>query len=622
MLADATLMVVCFLCAMFLRLESFIFFNDFSIWMLVIISVIITLFLFFYLGLYQSLVRYITEKILIIVAKGSILSSGIFILVGVFLNLELPIFVPIVYGVFLFLSVGGLRFVLRKLFRGLNYSRKKPVIIYGSGGTAGLQLLNSLLNDINYLPVALVDEDLNYKNLSVCGLKVFPPSEIPQILKATGAEMVLLAVPDLTRAHLREIVAKLEDLHLEIKTIPSMSEIINGKAKISELRAITPEDMLGRDPVLPDLSLLKKNIFCKAVMVTGAGGSIGSELCREILKHQPKVLILFEISEFALYQVENELWELAKEMHFDIRIIATLGSVMNEGLLQNIIQNNTVNTIYHAAAYKHVPLVEENMIEGIRNNVFGTLTVSSVAKKNKVDSFILVSTDKAVRPTNIMGATKRISELICQGHAKNSSHTIFSMVRFGNVLGSSGSVIPKFLKQIKKGGPVTVTHLDVERYFMTIPEAAQLVIQAGAMAIGGDVFVLDMGKPVKILDLAISMIKLHGLNPRLIANQASRSDESIDSDKSIDIDILVTGMRKGEKLFEELLIGNSSTPTSHPRILTASEMSLTMPELSLELEKLTKACECFDYTTVYKILKTLPISYNPQKHDSSNVTKI
>jgi FlaA1/EpsC-like NDP-sugar epimerase len=478
------------------------------------------------------------------------------------------------------------------------------VIIYGAGDS-GLQLLNSLFHGREYAPIALVDDDKRLQGLFVGGMRVYPANQIPHLVQETGAQVVLLAIPSIGRARRREIVEDLEDLSVEIKTIPGLSEIISGKAKISELRAVTAEDLLGRDPVAPNLELLGKNITGCVVMVSGAGGSIGSELCRQILAHKPKRLVLFEASEFALYSIESELSEAVARIDPSIQVVPILGSVQRSRVLEDAITSFGVQTIYHAAAYKHVPLLEENVVEGIRNNVFGTLAIASVAKKLGVENFILISTDKAVRPTNVMGATKRIAELICQAHASETSPTVFSMVRFGNVLGSSGSVIPRFRAQIESGGPLTVTHKEITRYFMTIPEAAQLVIQAGAMGKGGDVFVLDMGEPVKILDVAMGMVRLHGLVPYM----ADHPDQIL-SEKG-DIPICVTGLRKGEKLYEELLIGNNPSSTLHPRIMTASEVSLPMDELMAILERLRQACDTVDLYTIVDILHELPLDYIP-----------
>lgn len=348
-------------------------------------------------------------------------------------------------------------------------------------------------------------------------------------------------------------------------------------------------------------------------MVSGAGGSIGSELCRQILGHEPAKLILYEISEFALYSIEAELSAAAKSLQIPTRIVPVLGSVQDRQRLAAVMDAFGVQTIYHAAAYKHVPLVEENVMEGVRNNIFGTLAITTVARQQGVESFILISTDKAVRPTNVMGATKRVAELICQAHAREKPATVFSMVRFGNVLGSSGSVIPRFRAQIASGGPVTVTHHDINRYFMTIPEASQLVIQAGAMGKGGDVFVLDMGEPVRIMDLAISMVKLYGLTPYVVDDPDQAAP-----DKG-DIPICVTGLRKGEKLYEELLIGDDPSPTCHPRIMTASETSLSMADLTDALDRLGNACNNFDVATILAIHHELPLEYAPRGETVSDL---
>lgn len=609
---DAFLLTVSFLGAMLLRLESFEFAMQPAIWAALLCSVLAAMSAFWGLGLYRVIVRFITGKILVIVSKG-VLAAGISLYAaGLLFEAGLPRSVPIIFTVFACISIGGLRFAARTYFRTPNHANKRPVIIYGAG-EAGRQLLNALFHGQEFAPVALVDDDPTLQNLGMGGLRVYSPARIPRLVQETGARVILLAIPSMGRVRRREIVSALEDLHLEIKTIPGMSDIISGKAEISELRAVSAEDLLGRDPVAPDPELLGKNITRRVVMVSGAGGSIGSELCRQILTQNPSVLVLHDVSEFALYAIEAELTATATLLHYQTRIVPILGSVQHTCRLEAAIKAFKVQTIYHAAAYKHVPLVEENVVEGIRNNVFGTLAITLAAQKLRVENFILISTDKAVRPTNVMGATKRIAELICQAHAREGSHTVFSMVRFGNVLGSSGSVIPRFRAQIEAGGPVTVTHKDINRYFMTIPEAAQLVIQAGALGQGGDVFVLDMGEPVKIMDLAFSMVKLHGLTPYLVDHP-----NQILPDKG-DIPICVTGLRKGEKLYEELLIGNNPEPTKHPRIMTASEVSLPYDVLMAALDRLLQACENFDIPAIVAILCELPLEYAPLSTDISDL---
>jgi len=602
---DAALIFLSFAAAILIWLESLALLAKPQVWYALVATIAITLIAFRLLGLYRTMVRYLTGKILLAVGVGASISAIVLAIAGSVFQAGLPRSVPIIFGIFVFLWVGGARFVARRLFRKSAQVIKRPVIIYGAG-ESGLQLLNALFHGREYNPVALVDDNPKFHNLSVAGLRVSPPDRIPGLVQTTGARIVLLAIPSADRARRREIVEAIQDLGLEIKTIPGMMDLISGKAKIAELRTVSPEELLGRDPVPPSIDLLSRNVTDCAVMVSGAGGSIGSELCRQILAQNPETLVLFEVSEYALYAIEAELSATAARLQKPTRIIPVLGSVQYQRRLEAVIKAFRVQTIYHAAAYKHVPLVEENVVEGIRNNVFGTLAIADAAKKLGVRNFILISTDKAVRPTNVMGASKRISELICQAHAKEASQTVFSMVRFGNVLGSSGSVIPRFRAQIESGGPVTVTHKDITRYFMTIPEASQLVIQAGAMAKGGDVFVLDMGEPIRILDVATSMIKLHGLKPCLVdhPDQAPAKDG--------DIAICITGLRKGEKLYEELLIGNNPSPTAHPRIMTASEVSLAMEELQEVLDRLFQACLEFDMQTIVAILHELPLDYSPQ----------
>ncbi|SHM70228.1 NDP-sugar epimerase, includes UDP-GlcNAc-inverting 4,6-dehydratase FlaA1 and capsular polysaccharide biosynthesis protein EpsC [Roseovarius litoreus] len=612
LLLDAVLIMLSFFAAMLLRLESVQFAAKPEVWIALSIALVTALFAFHFWGLYRALVRYVTGKILVIIGKSTLLAAIILYLAGLAVDAGLPRSVPIIFAVFAFLSIGGLRFVARTFFRKPTHVHKRPVIIYGAGD-AGLQLLNSLFHGREYTPVALIDDNPNLQNLAVGGLTVFAPDQLPRLIKKTGAHVVLLAIPSLRRARRREIVSTLEDLHVEIKTIPGMADIISGKSKISELRTVSAEDLLGRDPVAPDTELLAKDIAGRVVMVSGAGGSIGSELCRQILTQHPATLVLYEMSEFSLYAIADELSATTKRQQYPTKIVPILGSVQHGRRLETAIKAFEVQTIYHAAAYKHVPLVEENVVEGIRNNVFGTLAIASAAKKLKVEKFILVSTDKAVRPTNVMGASKRIAELICQASAQERTSTVFSMVRFGNVLGSSGSVIPRFRAQIESGGPITVTHENINRYFMTIPEASQLVIQAGAMGQGGDVFVLDMGKPVKIMDLAISMVKLQGLTPYMV-DHADRilPDEG-------DIPICITGLRKGEKLYEELLIGNDPSPTLHPRIMTASEVSLPMGDLMVVLNRLLAVCEDYNLPGIVSILHELPLDYAPLSRDISDL---
>ena len=413
----------------------------------------------------------------------------------------------------------------------------------------------------------------------------------------------MLAIPSASRSERKAIIDSLIPLKIKVQTIPDMEDILQGNAKIDELREVHIEDLLGREPVLPNKDLLQKNILRKSVMVTGAGGSIGSELCRQIILNEPNALILFELSEFSLYSIHQELLEIAKKNNItNTKIYPVLGNVQDIERVDRVLSHFNIDTIYHAAAYKHVPLVEYNMIEGVQNNVFGTYNVARCAAEHNVKSFVLISTDKAVRPTNVMGASKRMAELCLQALSEQLKdyQTCFSMVRFGNVLGSSGSVIPLFRKQILKGGPITITHPDIIRYFMTIPEAAQLVIQAGAMAKGGDVFILDMGEPVKIVDLAKNLVQLSGLSVK---------DEN---NPKGDIEITYTGLRPGEKLYEELLIGGDNVrKTTHPRIMTAEEVYLPFEQLSEVLSELENSCKDANYMAIRQTLLNAPTGFKP-----------
>ncbi|GAK85671.1 nucleoside-diphosphate sugar epimerase/dehydratase [Vibrio ponticus] len=451
--------------------------------------------------------------------------------------------------------------------------------------------------------IGFIDEDKTLYNTIIMGLKVKGIALAEKLIEKHSVSQILLAVPSASRARRKEILDSLVHLPAEVLTVPDMKDIVEGKAKIDELKDVEIEDLLGRDSVAPQQALMEGNIKGKVVMVTGAGGSIGSELCRQIIRQKPQSLILFELSEFGLYQVDRELSYLVSSEGLNVEIIPLLGSVQRINRLATAMKSFGVQTVYHAAAYKHVPLVEYNVVEGVRNNVFGTYYTAKAAIEAKVESFVLISTDKAVRPTNVMGATKRMAELGLQALAEQENGkehgTRFCMVRFGNVLGSSGSVIPLFKKQIANGGPITVTHPEIIRYFMTIPEAAQLVIQAGAMGKGGDVFVLDMGEPVKITDLAVNLVQLSGLEVKDESNPYG------------DIAIEFSGLRPGEKLFEELLIGDSVGETAHPRIMTANDRYLPLEKYIELTDKLDQACHNFEHDKIRELLLEAPTDFNP-----------
>ena len=470
------------------------------------------------------------------------------------------------------------------------------MLIYGAG-TAGRELCTALYQSSEYNPVAFVDNSVELYRQSINGLEVFNEDDIEDLIQKHNIKEVLLALPLISRRRRNEIIAILNPLPINVRSLPSVSELAQGKVKIDDLRDVSIKDLLGREPVKPNEELLKLNITGKVVLVTGAGGSIGSELCRQIILQKPKQLILYEINEFSLYNVEQEFDKI--EMPH-VEILPVLGSVRDRKRFQNVVKHFSVQTIYHAAAYKHVPLVEYNNSEGVLNNTFGTLIAAEVALAEKVETFVLISTDKAVRPTNTMGATKRIAELVLQALSKQESSTCFTMVRFGNVLDSSGSVIPLFKQQIKNGGPVTVTNANMVRYFMTIPEAVELVVQAGAMGKGGDVFVLNMGEPVRIYDLATKMIQLSGLQVL--------DENNLDGD----IEIKCIGLRPGEKLYEELLVGDNISQTDSLLIMRAEESMLDWEDLKPILDQLNEAINNSDQDKVRELLIEAVPEFKPQ----------
>jgi len=506
------------------------------------------------LGIYSAIVRSFNEDYLLRISIATFIQ-----IVGLYAVKKLglafiPMSIPLMYGFVLFSWMWWSRAVIRyaTLRTFVKKQNRKRVAIYGAG-LAGQQIAAALYRSDDYLPVCFIDDKTSLQGQSLSGLKIFSPKKALGAFRKFHIEEILLAMPSASRVRKKAIIESFEPSNVKIMELPGVTQLVGGRVQVSDIREVDIIDLLGRDPVPPKLDLLEKNIKDKVVMVTGAGGSIGSELCRQIVKHQPTCLVLFEMSEFALYSIDREL------QNSGVRIIPILGTVTNQAKLERVLHQYAIQTVYHAAAYKHVPLVEANPFEGIYNTSIGTARSVDAAVAQGVETFVLISTDKAVRPTNVMGASKRMAELYCQGLAATKSQTQISIVRFGNVLGSSGSVVPLFKKQIEKGGPVTVTHPDVTRYFMTIPEAAQLVIQAGAMGMGGDVFLLDMGEPVKIVDLAKQMIRLSGFKP-------------MDEKGLGDIALQFTGLRPGEKLYEELLIeAENIEKTDHERILKSYE---------------------------------------------------
>ncbi|HAS8479224.1 TPA: polysaccharide biosynthesis protein [Vibrio vulnificus] len=571
-------------------------------WLTLAGTVVVTLIAFTRLGLYRAVLRYLTFHALTVVVLGALISALSITTFAYFFNAEVPRTVPVIYMTFLALLCGGARMMVRSLIVQASRKGCERVLIYGAGST-GRQLAIALRNAETYQVKGFIDNDPSLENTIIQGLTVHSSQQISRLVEKQEIEKILLAMPRATRSERKAIIDGLLHLPVEVLTVPDFKDIVNGNATVDELKDVAIEDLLGRDPVEPNLELMKANIHGKVVMVTGAGGSIGSELCRQIVRQKPKTLILFELSEYGLYEIDKELSGMVEAMQLEVEIIPLLGSVQRINRLSATMRAFGVQTVYHAAAYKHVPLVEYNVVEGVRNNVFGTYYSAKAAIEAGVESFVLISTDKAVRPTNVMGTSKRMAELALQALAAKENDKVngtrFCMVRFGNVLGSSGSVIPLFKRQIEEGQAITVTHPDIIRYFMTIPEAAQLVIQAGAMGKGGDVFVLDMGEPVKIVDLAKNLIQLSGLEVKSSDNPNG------------DIEIKFTGLRPGEKLYEELLIGDNVEGTDHERIMTANEQFLPLEEFNLILDNLDRACHEFDHETIRQILLETPTGFNP-----------
>ena len=576
-------------------------------WYAYIVALLMALPIFIISGLYRSIFRYSGFSALSSVAVAC-LQYGIlyFIAIVFLLPASIPRTIGILQPLLLLLGIGSSRAIARFWFHpgnvmSLKNSKKEKILIYGAG-EAGIQIASALQHNARYSVEGFIDDDQLLYGKCINGVSVYSPTCVQKIVQDKSISSILLALPAVRKARRKEIIDAFDGLDIHIRTLPGIEEMADGKLTISDIREIEIEDLLGRDPVVPNSELFERCIKNKTVLVTGAGGSIGSELCRQIISIKPDRLILVEQSEYNLYVLNNELEERIRTNEYDVHLVTLLADVTDCEYIKKIFDHYRPDTVYHAAAYKHVPLVECNPFEGLRNNVFGTLSVAEASKKCGVNHFILVSTDKAVRPTNIMGASKRIAELILQAMAdeQNSVGTCFSMVRFGNVLGSSGSVVPLFRRQINNGGPVTVTHQEITRYFMTIPEAAQLVIQAGAMATGGDVFLLDMGEPVKIIDLAKRMIELSGLT--------IKDSENPDGD----IEIVVTELRPGEKLYEELLIADNPIKTNHLRIFKAHEYSIKFAELQEYLEVLGNmiAEERGDVNELKELLKTIVKGYN------------
>lgn len=568
-----------------------------NLWVL-IITVSLTILAFIKLGLYRAVLRYMTLPAMLNILYGLAISALTMAISSFFLQSWLPRTVPLIYLALAPLILGSPRLLMRTWYYQRIKRRKPNVLIFGAGPT-GIELSSALMHGNDYHPVAFLDEDPKKIGSIRAGLRVYPLAQADSLINQYQPSRLLLATQNLTQAQRLSLLTRLKGLPVEIQSVPSLEELANGKASISQLKDLEIEDLLGRSPVPPMPELISVSIARQNVMVTGAGGSIGSELCRQIIQLSPRRLVLFELNEYNLYSIERELRSHLNQRQCQIELVPLLGSVQHKNRLQTLMKQFNINTVYHAAAYKHVPIVEHNIIEGVRNNVFGTWYAAEAAVNAGVNNFVLISTDKAVRPTNIMGASKRTAELVLQALAERQQHTQFGIVRFGNVLGSSGSVVPLFREQIRQGGPVTVTHHDMTRYFMTIPEAAQLVIQAGALSRNGDTFVLDMGTPVRIVELAENMIRLMG------------HEVKSDSCPQGDIDILYTGLRPGEKLYEELLIGDNVSGTQHPKIMRATEDRLHWPAMKELLEALDTASHNFDVAQIHQLLQDAPTGFTP-----------
>lgn len=627
---DAGLCVISVWLAFYLRLGYWILF-DTSVLLAGAVSVMLALPIFVTSGFYRAIFRYTGLPAMMAVARAMLLYTTAFAAVFTFWGVEgIPRTVGLIQPMMLLMLVGASRAAARIWLGGLYHQQLRKAalpqaLIYGAGN-AGRQLASAMANSLEIHVVGFLDDDDRLHGHVLNGLPIHNPAELSSIFDTLPITDVLLALPSVSRQRRNEILNKLKPHKVAVRTLPGLSDIATGKVSLGDVRELDIDDLLGREPVKPNGLLLNLNTHGKTVLVTGAGGSIGSELCRQILKTNPRQLLLVEMSEFALYQIHQELeviltgarrsvntpsagasdetpstFEIGSSQDSEVEIVPLLASVCDEVRMQEIMSTWRPQTVYHAAAYKHVPLVEHNPAEGVRNNVWGTRVCAQAAARNGVRNFVLISTDKAVRPTNIMGATKRLAEMVLQALAEQQSagRTVFSMVRFGNVLGSSGSVVPLFRRQIKNGGPITLTHADITRYFMTIPEAAQLVIQAGAMGQGGDVFVLDMGQPVRIIDLARRMVELSGLTIR----------DELHPDG--DIELTVTGLRPGEKLYEELLIGDNPKSTQHQRIMKAHEQFLGWSQLEPKLTALSTAMSMNDVTMIRALLQELVSGYQP-----------
>ena len=597
---DVTMIFIALFLSMLLRLGNYNFLFSKEFWYTFALLTPIMILTYFKLGLYQIIIRYISGITVKNVLYAVIISSVSIYVLSYLFSLNIPRSIPIIFSFFILISTLGIRFVVKQFFIIYQNQNHEPIAIYGAGKT-GRSLVNIFRENREFSPKFFLDDDLSLHKKEINGLIVRNFQKDKSIFEKFNVRKVLLAIPNINLKNRKKIFGNLADLGIQIKIIPNLSEFLIHNSNDFKMRSITIEEILNREPVKPNYDLLTKNILNKSILITGGGGSIGSELCKQVLKIKPKSIVILENSEISLFQIHKELLLKIKIQKLHTKVIPLLKNINDKEQLKQTIDRFKIDTVYHAAAYKHVPLTELNIVDCLKNNVYGTENLIKLCISCEVENFIMISTDKAVRPTNFMGASKRLAELICQSYAKSQKKTKICMVRFGNVMGSSGSVIPEFRSQIEKGGPVEVTHKDITRYFMTITEAVELVIQAGAMSKGGDLFVLDMGKPIKILDLAFKMIKLQGLNPKIMHSKKQ-------DNKSNDIYVKLVGLRPGEKLYEELLIDNNSKNTEHKRIFKVKETPLTLKRLNYLLKKIFQNIETLNYNQLYKTLSEKPIN--------------
>ncbi len=604
---DIFALFIALVSAMFLRLETFTFLDQPGFFVSFSIIVVPTILIFAKMGLYRAFIRFVSTEIAVLVAVGSFLSSFFVILAKLTISPYIPWSSPIIFCALIFILITGSRFILRTIINKNREKFYKNIAIYGAGAS-GAQIVQILTSSSKYKVQMIIDDNPRLQGRSLYGYKVMSFEEASHAFETIDVDIILLAIPDANFAVKQNIIFKVKKFKLQVQTIPPLSNLIEGSARITEFRDVLVEDLLGRDRVDPISTLLDKNIYNRTVLVTGAGGTIGSELCRQILILKPKKLILIDVSELGVYNINLELKE--KSIQLGVSLIPLIGAVQDESFVANTLIKHAVEAIFHAAAYKHVPLMEQNVMQAIKNNTIGTFVLAEQALRAKVSSFTLISTDKAVNPTNIMGASKRLAERICQTMDAKQNHTRFSIVRFGNVLGSSGSVVPMFQKQIAAGGPITLTHPEVTRYFMTINEAAQLVIQSCSLAKGGEVFVLDMGMPVKIKDLAFNMVLLSGLHPYLEADTI---------EKTGDIAIRIIGLRPGEKMYEELSYADKLIGTIHPRIMTVNETTMSTTDLHELMNNLNTIIATQDHKGLIKYLTNVA-DYKQDKYSEIKTT--